>query len=67
MANEKAYIKVQCPHCKKEKLIEVNRDGYEKWKSGALVQEAFPDLPAAEREMLISGICPECWNKMFNQ
>lgn len=36
------------------------------WRGGMLIQEAFPDLPAEDREFLISGLCPECWNKLFS-
>ena len=38
---------------------------YWDWKDGAFVQDAFPYLSAEVREMLISGICPSCWNNMF--
>jgi len=30
-----------------------------------LVQDAFPDLPAAEREFIISGILPDIWDEQF--
>lgn len=36
------------------------------WRSGMLIQDAFPDLPAEDREFLISGLCPECWNELFS-
>lgn len=29
------------------------------------IQDIFPDWPAEDRELLISGICSECWEKMF--
>lgn len=32
---------------------------------GALVQEAFPDLSADQREFLISGIGPKGWETIF--
>lgn len=35
------------------------------WRSGMLIQDAFPDMPAEDREFLISGLCPKCWNKLF--
>lgn len=28
-------------------------------------QTAFPNVEPARRELLISGTCGECWNKMF--
>ena len=33
--------------------------------AGENIQIAFPDLTADQREILISGICPECWDKIF--
>ena len=29
------------------------------------IQDIIPNVSPAYREMFISGICPECWNKMF--
>lgn len=54
-----------CPFCGKAHEIEVNEIDYLDWQDGELVQNAFPYLSADEREMLISGICPTCWDKMF--
>jgi len=56
-----------CPFCGKAHEIEVNEIDYLDWQDGMLAQEAFPYLSADEREMLISGICPDCWNGMFGQ
>jgi hypothetical protein len=30
------------------------------------IQEALPDWPAEQREMLITGIHPACWKAMFS-
>jgi len=56
-----------CPFCGKAHEIEVNEIDYLDWQDGELVQNVFPYLSADEREMLISGICPDCWDKMFGQ
>lgn len=62
----KAKLTTQCPICGKVVYIEVESADYEKFKSCHLfVQEAFPYLSAEERECLIPGICPYCWNKTF--
>jgi hypothetical protein len=37
------------------------------WDRGALVQNAFSMLGAPQRELFISGICPECWARIFKQ
>ena len=58
-------IVTRCPMCGRGNEIEVNEADYWDWDDGAHAQEAFPYLSAAEREMLISGICPTCWSKML--
>jgi hypothetical protein len=54
-----------CPFCGKSYGIEVNEIDYLDWEDGKMAQDAFPYLSADEREMLISGICPTCWDKYF--
>lgn len=55
----------QCPFCGRGNEVEVNEADYWDWDDGELAQVAFPYLSADEREMLITGICPQCWNKYF--
>lgn len=56
---------VTCPFCGKESVVSVFASDYYAWLRSGLVQDAFPYLSAEERELLISGICPECWEKTF--
>lgn len=58
-------VVTRCPFCGRGNEVEVNESDYWDWQDGELVQNAFPYLSADEREMLISGICPTCWDKMF--
>lgn len=58
-------IVTTCPFCGHANFVEVNEDDYLDWSDGTLAQVAFPYLSADEREMLISGICPKCWDSMF--
>ena len=60
-------VVTRCPFCGKGHEIEVNEMDYLDWQDGEHAQNAFPYLSANEREMLISGICPNCWDKMFEQ
>ena len=32
---------------------------------GPKAQDAFPSLTPDAREFMMSGICPECWDRMF--
>lgn len=55
-----------CPICGRVNEIATNEEDYFDWSfDGVLAQDAFPYLSADEREMLVSGICPDCWNRMF--
>lgn len=54
-----------CPFCGHANEIEVNEADYLDWDDGKMAQDAFPYLSADEREMLISGICPHCWDEYF--
>ena len=56
----------RCPFCGRANEVEVNDIDYLDWQDGEFVQNAFPYLSADEREMLISGICPTCWDKTFS-
>lgn len=58
-------IITRCPMCGRGNEVEVNENDYFDWDDGVNAAVAFPYLSANEREMLISGICPTCWNKMF--
>lgn len=59
-------VVTRCPMCGRGNEIEVNEIDYLDWDDGMHAQDAFPYLSAEEREMLISGICPICWGKMFD-
>lgn len=54
-----------CPICGKETEITVNFEDYLNWQSGMHAIYAFPYLSADQREMLISGVCPSCWDSMY--
>lgn len=52
-----------CVFCGKVHTLIVDRLRYEQWQTGSLIQVAFPDMSVDQREILISGTCPECWEK----
>jgi hypothetical protein len=58
-------IATTCPECNKQSNITVTRKGYDKYIHGELIQRAFPELNANQKEMIKSGICQECWDIMF--
>ena len=58
-------IETYCGVCRKTTTVEVPEDGYNRWQAGELLQNALPDVPAAVREQLLTGIDGECWTKLF--
>ena len=58
-------VVTRCPFCGRGNEVEVNESDYWDWDDGIHAQVAFPYLSKYEREMLISGTCPTCWDKMF--
>ena len=66
MSIRTGVIEVTCVRCKSKHTILVPTDGYKLWTSGQKhIQDALPGLSADERELLMSGICPICWDKLF--
>lgn len=55
-----------CISCGTVHELVVDVDAYEWWRAGQMVQVAFPNLTADDRELFfISGICGPCYDKMF--
>jgi hypothetical protein len=55
----------RCFHCGDKGILLLSNEGIKAYEDGALIQDAFPDLPRAQREQIISGTHPECWIEMF--
>lgn len=56
-----------CVNCQKNHMIEIPFSGFQKYKRGACVQDAFPDVDLNTREFLVSGICPNCMETIFSE
>lgn len=65
MSSKKTNIIKTCISCQKEYKIEVNTADLYSYMNGELAQRAFPYLSAAERELIISGVCDKCFTDMF--
>lgn len=60
-----AHIVVECHSCAKPHEMTVPAENYLSWREGEYVQNALSMLDKDQREMLISGVCPTCWDEMF--
>lgn len=62
----KVRITVECRDCKRPYRFDMLQsewlEGLDRRNQGALIQHAFPTLPVDAREMLISAICPSCFD-----
>lgn len=54
-----------CVGCGKRSHIEVDLDSYVSWRTGTYIQEAFPNLTAGERELLMTGTHDACWDALW--
>jgi hypothetical protein len=54
-----------CPVCGDVAILQLDVEGAKKYNQGAYIQDAFPNMSAADRERFISGVCGTCWSKMF--
>lgn len=58
---------VICPVCKEPHPIKCSLKGLKDYYNGEYIQVALHELDADMREMLISGVCPDCWLNMFGE
>lgn len=65
MADEGEVIQKTCFSCKTVHSIEVPSEDVQKWRQGALIQDAMPYLCADTRELLISSTCGTCFDRLF--
>ena len=62
---KRIMYEVKCRDCGITFHLDVLDTDITKYRAGAYVQVAFPYLTSAERELLISGTCGTCFDKMF--
>jgi hypothetical protein len=56
---------MQCYQCGRVSIMIVSEQDYMTWQTKLYVQDAFPYLSAEKREMIINGMHPECFDKLF--
>ena len=57
---------VQCRACGVDYHLSVDYDGYTAWKNGeGFIQDLLPHNTDSERELLLSGNCGDCYDRMF--
>lgn len=54
-----------CAVCGDYEMWSLDRELVNRWQGGENIQLVFPDMSAEDRELLISGIHPVCWDQLF--
>jgi hypothetical protein len=54
-----------CVHCGNGSYSRVDYLKFWLWQGGGLIDQIFPMMSSAEREVMISGTHAYCWNQMF--
>jgi len=54
-----------CIYCNNVEVIDVPEFAYQLYVTGTPVHEAFDFMSPAEREVIISGTHPNCWEELF--
>ena len=62
---ETITITSQCAILGTDYGVTVPKDGWLKWKKGALIQDALPNIDAGTREFLKTKISPQGWEMIF--
>ncbi len=63
MASEQKQVTAKCPSCGLTMHLSVSESGWAEWESGALIQDALPELTPDQREMLLTGLCAACFDE----
>lgn len=58
-------LQTECFSCRRKHSLAVKTEHLQRWQRGEMIQDCTPDLDDNDRERLISGTCPECWDKMW--
>lgn len=64
-SRDKDLVTVECKVTGAEYVLDVDVRDLEQWHDGELIQNALPYLEAWQRELLISGVGPDAWDKLF--
>jgi hypothetical protein len=58
---------IECDGCHDQHAIAFNKEDYEAWQAGELIQNAMPYVIMDDRELMISHLCPSCFNDLFGE
>jgi hypothetical protein len=59
-------VVTECEMCHGKKTFNIPESEWLAWTGGGLIQNVMPSVPEADREILISGTCGPCFDKLFD-
>jgi len=59
------FICKPCPFCKETAVLALPTEDVNRYQAGVLLEDAFPGLSRTKRELVLTGIHPECWKTML--
>lgn len=62
----KIAVAITCNECGQTTVLEMTKEKHREWASdNKKIQDVFPCLDKNIRELMISGMCGECFDKIF--
>ena len=58
-------ISVECMGCESGHTVPITAEEEKRWLDGELLQRVIPAATPDERELLISGLCGQCFDATF--
>lgn len=55
-----------CINCGENSIINVPVEAWDRFSNGESIQSAWPYSTPQEREYLLTGTHPECWEEIFS-
>jgi hypothetical protein len=59
------YTTPLCQVCGTSESLELDEEKLIRWHYGEHVQDVFPELTPAERELIVTGTHDTCWDLLF--
>lgn len=65
-SNNMIQISKKCIMCNTVHYMTLDADKVKRWRAGEKIQDVWPEMSPDEREVLISGTCPKCWDELWS-
>lgn len=58
---------IECIECHEKHHVPITEAQVAAWRGGLHIQHAMPNITPGQREMLLSGVCSECYDRAFEE